>query len=386
MSPSPPTALTVAVLGAGGRIAPAMVRDLAESDEVATMRLLDLNGERAAAVATTHGRGKAEAAAIDARKGDLTAALEDCDVLANCASYRLNLEAMEACLEAGCHYLDLGGLYWMTGEQLELNDRFERAGLLALLGMGSSPGKTNVMAARAVRELSPVEELHVSAGGRDLDPPPGFSIPYALATLIDELTMPPVVLRAGKPVELEPLTPGGEVDFGQPLGRAGTIHTLHSELRTFKDSFGCREASFRLSLPEALLARLVELSEAPPAERDRADAEALPPSPRTVSTHVVEALGGGRQVRVTAVTKPSKRWGLGGSVMSTATPAAAAIRLLARGRIDAKGTLPPERCVNPDDLFPELEARGCEFRVEVDDFEPSKLPVFAAEQKPEFIS
>jgi hypothetical protein len=93
---------------------------------------------------------------------------------------------------------------------------------------------------------------------------------------------------------------GGQVDFGQPLWRAGTIHTLHSELHTFSGSFGCREASFRLSLPEALLERLMELSEASPMERERADAEALPPSPRTVSTHVVEALGDGRRMRISA--------------------------------------------------------------------------------------
>jgi hypothetical protein len=86
-----------------------------------------------------------------------------------------------------------------------------------------------------------------------------------------------------------------------PIGPQETIHTLHSELRSSGDSFGCREASFRFSLPEALVARLVDLSKAPPAERERADREALPPSPRTVSTHVVEALGDGRRVRVRAV-------------------------------------------------------------------------------------
>jgi saccharopine dehydrogenase-like NADP-dependent oxidoreductase len=384
---SPASSLTVAVLGAGGRIAPALVRDLADSPEVAIMRLLDIAGDRAAAVAGAHGLGKAESVALDARSDDLAVALEGCDVLANCASYRLNVDAMQACLKAGCHYLDLGGLYWMTGKQLELDERFREAGLLALLGMGSSPGKTNVMAARAARELPTVEALHVSAGGRDLDPPPGFSVPYALVTLIDELTMSPVVLHEGDPIEIEPLSPGGQVDFGSPIGRSETIHTLHSELRTFGDSFGCREASFRLSLPEALLARLVDLSKAPPAERERADREALAPSPRTVSTHVVEALGDGRRVRVTATTEPVERWGFGGSVVSTAAPAAAAIRLLAHGRLEARGALPSERCVDPDDLFPELEGRGCEFRIEVDTgIESTELPSFAPEQKVEFIS
>src|SRR5919108_6652338 len=53
--------VNVAVLGAGGTIAPAIVRDLAESEEVSRLRLLDLDGERAAASAHAHGLGKATA-------------------------------------------------------------------------------------------------------------------------------------------------------------------------------------------------------------------------------------------------------------------------------------------------------------------------------------
>ena len=93
------------------------------------------------------------------------------NVLVNTASYRINLEAMRACLTAGCNYLDLGGLYWMTGRQLELGPEFERAGLLALLGIGSSPGKTNLMAQRGIRELEAhgdtVQSIDIFAGGRD---------------------------------------------------------------------------------------------------------------------------------------------------------------------------------------------------------------------------
>jgi saccharopine dehydrogenase-like NADP-dependent oxidoreductase len=49
--------------------------------------------------------------------------------------------------------------------------------------------------------------------------------------------------------------------------------------------------------------------------------------------------------------------------VSTAAPAAAAVRLLARGSLTATGALPPERCVEPDELFAELETRGCSFSV-----------------------
>ena len=367
--------MRVAILGAGGTIGPAIVADLGHSEEVSELLLLDLHRERAETVASEHGYGKARGAAADAKAGpgepgSLADAIADCDLLVNSASYRVNLAAMDACLHAGCHYLDLGGLYWVAKEQLETysppdGDRFAEAGLLAVLGIGSAPGKTNLMGVRAKQELGEVESMHVSAGGRDLDPPPGFSIPYALHTLIDELTLKPVVIRDGEAVEIEPMSDGGVVEFGDPIGDAEAIYTLHSEMLTFGDSFGCREASFRLSLAPELLARLRELADASPDEIDRAAAEVAAPSPNTVSVHLVEASGPERSVRVRSVTKPVQWLGFGGGVTSTAAPAAATVRLLARGRITDRGVHPPERCIDPQELFPELERHGSKFDVEV---------------------
>jgi hypothetical protein len=44
-------------------------------------------------------------------------------------------------------------------------------------------------------------------------------------------------------------------------------------------------------------------------------------------------------------------------------PAAAAVRLLARGSVTSRGALPPERCIDPEEMFAELEVRGCSFSV-----------------------
>jgi lysine 6-dehydrogenase len=358
----------VAVLGAAGTIAPAIVHDLAHSEEVASMALLDLDAGKAGAVAQEHGAGKASAAAIDARDVDgLARAIQGADVLLNTASYRINLEAMQACLLAGCHYLDLGGLYRMTRRQLELSPEFERAGRLAVLGIGSSPGKTNLMAAEAVRRLGPeaggIESIEVCAAGRDPAAPDDGRLrpPYAIQTLLDELTLEPVVLRQGEPVQIEPLAPGGTVDYGEPIGAAETIFTLHSELATFGESFGCQDASFRLSLAPALLARLKGLADAPPEAVAAAGREAASPSNQTVSVHlvIVHTAGGAGKLTARAVTRP--HFGLGGSVISTATPAAACVRLFARGALSATGVHPPERCIDPPMMFAELEARGCTF-------------------------
>jgi len=366
--------MRVAVLGAGGTIAPAIVRDLGESEEVEELVLLDLDVDRAAAVAEAHGSGKAIATRVDARAtgsepGSLPGALAGCQALVNSASYRINLEAMSACLGAQCHYIDLGGLYWMTGRQLELHDEFQSEGLTAVLGVGSAPGKTNLMAKVAAERLGgSADALHVSAAGRDLDPPPGFSVPYALRTLVDELTMAPIALREGQPVELEPMADGGTVDFGDPIGPGPTIYTLHSEMRTFGETLGARDGSFRLSLAPALLERLGELIEDGRAlddEIERTTREVVPPSGQTVSVHLIEASRGTDSVRVRAVTRPHEAWGLGGGIVSTAAPAAAAVRLLARGSIERRGALPPELCIDPDAMFAELEQRGATFEVDV---------------------
>jgi lysine 6-dehydrogenase len=353
--------MRVAILGAGGTIAPAIVRDLAASEEVVAMRLLDLDLRRAEAVAIEHGGDKAQAYQADAT-GNLAEQLEGIDVLINSAAYRINLAAMSACLEAGCNYMDLGGLYHVTAEQLALSPKFEQRGLLALLGIGSSPGKTNLLAARAARELgSTPDSILVAAAGRDLDPPGGLSFPYALPTLLDEITLPPMALINGEAREMKPLQPGPEIDFGEPIGRAETIYTLHSEVLTFGDSFGTPNVTFALSLRPEVLEQLRELAGASEERVAEVARSASPPSPRTQSVHLVEVSGADRAVRARSITGPHEEWGLGGGIVSTASPAAAAVRLLAQGRITATGALPPELCIDPEEMFSELETRGVRF-------------------------
>ena len=92
---------------------------------------------------------------IDVRDPNSCArALRGASACVNCVDYRLNLEVMRGCLAAGAHYVDLGGLFHMTRRQLELDADFRGAGLTALLGMGSAPGKTNLLARAAAARLA----------------------------------------------------------------------------------------------------------------------------------------------------------------------------------------------------------------------------------------
>jgi saccharopine dehydrogenase-like NADP-dependent oxidoreductase len=215
-----------------------------------------------------------------------------------------------------------------------------------------------------MRELpgNPIS-ISVLAGGRDLKPTGELSFPYALRTLLDEITMPPMAIINGRPQEMKPLQEGPRADFGDPIGEAETIFTLHSEVLTFGDSFGAPNVTFALSLPPAVLESLKELSGASEERIASVARSASPPSATTTSIHIVEVSGPDTVIRARSVTPPNEAWGLGGGIVSTATPAAAAVRLLARGSITARGALPPESCVDPDEMFAELEGRGVRFDV-----------------------
>ena len=176
--------------------------------------------------------------------------------------------------------------------------------------------------------------MDVIAAGRDLDPPDGPSYPYSPRTLVDELTMAPMALRDGEPVELEPLQDGGAIDFPEPIGRGETRSTrctprcarsaTASAARSAASA--CRWRRRCSSGCEAWSARRDEEIEAAAA---RGGAR---PRRKTVSVHVVEA---DRRRPAWSPPRPSRarwtEWGLGGGIVSTAAPAAAAVRLLARG-------------------------------------------------------
>lgn len=351
--------MRVAVLGAAGLMGRAIVRDLQQS-EAEISSVVELDRERSRAQG-------ADIAAVDATdRQQLTLALEGIDLLINAADYRVNLAAMDAALAARCSYIDLGGLYHVMAQQLALHADFEQAGLLAMLGCGAGPGKTNVMAAWAAEGLDVVHAVRCASAGHDAEPPPGVSLPYSLQTLLDEVTEAPMVRRDSEPVALAPLSDGGEIDFPEPVGRRGSLHTLHSEVLTLGESLGAPDVDFRLALAPRVETSLRQIAQGAPAP------PIAPPSPQTSSAQVVEVTGerdGDRVlVRVTALTPPHAEWGLGGGVVSTASVAAAVARLLARGELrDATGfgpltgVHPPERGLHHATLFPELERRGCRF-------------------------
>ena len=316
--------------------------------------------------------------------------------------YRFNRMAMEGALNAGAHYVDLGGLFHMTQKQLAMAPQFERRGLMAILGMGSAPGILNVLAEWAARGLEAVTEVHCLVGAVDRTryreaPPLGFG--YSVDTLLDEFAMPSAVFRRGAFSMVPPLDPGERISvrFPPPVGRIDVDTTLHSEVATLPLHFasrGIREVTFRQGFDATFMERLTflvrmglaDISPLAPGRSRSQEADGAAISPRAVllglldrmpkaapigrpSRHevlrtVVRGRRRGRAITITADCEAGPRAGFGiGPDIDTGAPPSIAVQLMIGGEIAIRpGVWAPEQVVPPEPFIRELGRRGMKVR------------------------
>ncbi len=381
--------MKIFVLGAGmmGR---AVVYDLGRARDVKNIAVADFDRERAHEVARTFGRGKARGHFADVRKTEQLAKLvRGFDVLLNCTQYNWNLDVMRAALAARVSYMDLGGLYHMTRKQFALDKDFRRIGRLAIPGMGGAPGITNVMARALADPLESVHAIRVYNAGADeqhYDSPIAYT--FSIATILDELTMPPVMFERGRYVEKPMLSDPESGKFRAPIGSITLRHSIHSELGTLAESFrrkGVKEVFFKINYDPRLVSLVRNLDQAGFTSREpiAVNGNGTRVSPRAVllslmqqrapkkTARDVEALrvvvtGRSKNRRVASAMEMwadhSTRPQLSAVARDTGFPAAIAAAMLARGEIRGSGVQAPENVVPPEPFFNELKKRGFTFR------------------------
>ncbi len=359
------------------------IRDLLESPGVKGVGVADLRAEQAQAATQSLSDDRAVPLAADARDtSGLTRIMRDWDVVINSTWYELNLLVMQAAIAAGIHYLDLGGLYHMTRKQLELDRSAKDANVTCVLGMGSTPGTMNVMGTYVASNMDKIETMKLRSGSAVVQPgAENFQAPYAIRTILDEFTFPPIVLRDGKIQEVPALSGKESFTLPDPVGEVEGYYTIHSELATMPFSLdkGIKNMDFIVAYPPEFtktIALFVQLGLANKNSLKVRGQEIVPydvlasvinalPKPAEVELDVdvqrVDAHGeaDGRKVtiRVDAVSVPNERWNIGGGTVGTGTPPSIIAQWLASGKIKERGVLPPESCVDPLPFFAELGAR-----------------------------
>jgi saccharopine dehydrogenase-like NADP-dependent oxidoreductase len=384
------------VLGGGGAMGRITARALAEDERVAQVTVADLS---AAAARRTldwleRGREKARAAACDVRDERALAELIDgAAAVLNATDYPFNLDVMRAALAAKVSYADLGGLFHMTRKQYELDGAFREAGITGILGIGSTPGITNLLARVAVDQLDKVDRLDVRIGSgdyRSANAP--FAPPYSIRTILDECTLEPMVYRNGRTAAVAPMSGQEEIDFPAPVGRVTAMYTLHSEVALFPISFrdkGLRHASFKIAFPKEFLGQLKllvdvglagtepveargpqrgetasvaprELLVALLAQRQATSSPPADPDDCDVLRVVAQGTRSGAPVELVEemVVRPYKPWKVGAGDVDTGVPLAIAGILLGSGMNAPVGVHGPELVFEPRAFLRELAHYG----------------------------
>lgn len=157
------------------------------------------------------------------------------DYLLNIALPYQDLTLMQACLQAGVHYLDTANYespenpHFEYKHQWAFQDRFKDAGLTAILGSGFDPGVTNVFCAYALKhyfsEIKTVDIIDANAGDHGLP----FATNFSPEINIREITAPGRYWEKGEWKETEALSISTEFDFPHEEIGSRRIYLLHHE-------------------------------------------------------------------------------------------------------------------------------------------------------------
>lgn len=146
----------VTVLGGAGAVGSVAARTLASQEIFSEVRIADARLDRAADLAKNIGGPKVRAIGFDARDwASVRSAVAGSDVVLNCVGpfYKTVKTVLAAVLEAGMNYVDVCDDVDVTQEILGWDAKAKAAGITALIGMGSSPGATNLLARFAADQL-----------------------------------------------------------------------------------------------------------------------------------------------------------------------------------------------------------------------------------------
>ena len=143
--------------------------------------------------------------------------------------------------------------------QFALNDQWERAGRLALVGMGVEPGLSNVFARYAADYLfSEIEEVSVKDGGnlvvRDLDGNPVFAPSFSIWTTIEECLNPPLLWESGRGwFTTAPFSEPEIFEFPEGIGSVECVNVEHEEVAMLPRNINANRFSFKYGLGQEFI-------------------------------------------------------------------------------------------------------------------------------------
>ena len=255
--------MRVLLVGAGG-VGTAFAR-IAARRGFADLVIADYDlgrAQRAAAASDRYQAVRVDAADTAAVAGLLTA--HRADVLMNATDPRFVLPLFRAALAAGTHYLDMAmslsaphpdAPYQQTGvklgdEQFALAADWERAGKLALVGIGVEPGLSDVFARHAADTMfGRIDEIGVRDGANLVVEGYDFAPTFSIWTTIEECLNPPVIWEADRGwYTTAPFSEPEVFTFPAGIGPVECVNVEHEEVLLIPRWIEARRVTFKYGL------------------------------------------------------------------------------------------------------------------------------------------
>ncbi|WP_020606712.1 saccharopine dehydrogenase family protein [Spirosoma spitsbergense] len=173
-----------------------------------------------------------------------------------------DLPIMDACLEAGVHYMDTANYEPKDVAKFEYSwqwaykERFEQAGLMALLGCGFDPGATQVFTAYAAKHhfdrMDYLDIVDCNAG----DHGKAFATNFNPEINIREITQPGRYWENGEWIEIPAMSIHKPIEYPN-IGERESYVLYHEELESLVKNFPTlKRARFWMTFGQAYLTHL----------------------------------------------------------------------------------------------------------------------------------
>ena len=219
--------MKILALGGAGDMGRMAVAVLLDSPSVSAVSVADIDYELASTFVEMVNSPKLSAVQIDiTEKEKLINLMSSHDVVINTVGpfFKFEVPILEAVIEAKKPFLDICDDWKPTLDALEMDEKAKSAGITAVIGIGASPGITNILAVQACSKLDEVDEL-ITAWGLDIDIKAGRKPKYfikpdklmkrlgkkqdkpnaAIQHLLYETVEKIPIFKDGKMIEIDPL-------------------------------------------------------------------------------------------------------------------------------------------------------------------------------------
>ncbi len=169
-------------------------------------------------------------------------------------------------------------------EQFNLSVDWEKAGRLALCGMGVEPGLSDVFARYAADHLfSEIDELGVRDGANLTVDGYDFAPSFSIWTTIEECLNPPVVWERERGwFTTEPFSEPEVFEFPEGIGPVECVNVEHEEVLLMPRWVDCNRATFKYGLGDEFIDVLKTLHKLGLDRTDKVRASGVEVSPRDV--------------------------------------------------------------------------------------------------------